>query len=122
MAQLNPAGQPVVSFEPPIALPSPLVVDSTWRSKHTMTLHARQAKVPYEVAFEVAAFEDVNVPAGSFKAYRVIATDISGEVDTRWWVPAQGSLLVKRTVNRPATHPQGAGQIEALLLSSTAPK
>lgn len=122
MAQLNPAGKPVVSFEPPIALPSPLVVGSTWRSKYTMTLHARQAKVPCVVAFEVAALEDVNVPAGSFKVFRVIATDTFGEVDTRWWVPAQGSLWVKRTVNRPATHPQGAGQIEALLLSRTAPK
>lgn len=122
VAQLNPAGQPVVSFEPPIAMASPLVVGSTWSSKHTMTVHARQTKVPYEVAFKVEAFEDVSVPAGNFKAFRVVATDSFGEVDTRWWVPAQGSLLVKRTVLRPATYPQGAGQVEAQLLSKDTPK
>ncbi|MDZ7589214.1 MAG: hypothetical protein U5L05_00695 [Rubrivivax sp.] len=122
VAQLNPAGQPVVSFEPPIALPSPLVVGSAWRSKHTMTVHARQAKLPYEVAFKVEAFEDVSVPAGNFKAFRVVATNSFGEVDTRWWAPAQNSLLVKRTVQRPASYPQGAGQLEAQLLSKTTPK
>lgn len=121
VAQLNPAGQPVLSFEPPIGLPSPLVVGSAWSSKHTLTNHARQVKMTYEVAFKVEALEDVSVPAGRFKAFRVVATDIFGEVDTRWWVPAQGGMLVKRTVDRPATHPQGAGHLDGELLSRTTP-
>lgn len=121
VAQLNPAGRPVLSFEPAIGLPSPLVVGSAWSSKHTLTNHVRQVKMSYEVAFKVETLEDVSLPAGRFKAYRVVATDIFGEVDTRWWVPAQG-LLVKRTVMRPATHPQGPGQLEGQLLSKTAPK
>jgi len=73
--------------------------------------------VPYEVVFQVEAFEDVSVSAGNFKAFRVVATDTFGKVGTPWWVPAQGSLLLKRTVLRPATRPQGAGQVEAQLLS-----
>jgi hypothetical protein len=122
VAQLSTAGQPVFSFDPPIALQLPLAVGKTWSSKHTMTLYAQQAKVPVEVAFKVEALEDVAVPAGTYKAFRVVMIDSFGEVDTRWWVPSQGGLLVKRVADRPAKHPQGAGRLEGQLLSTTAPK
>ena len=67
------------------------------------------------------AWEDVTVPAGTFKTYKVVTTNNFGEVETRWVAPATGSVLAKRLVTRPATHPQGAGELEAVLLSQVPP-
>ena len=122
VAQLNSAGQPVFSFDPPIALQLPLAVGKAWSTKHTMTVHAQQAKLPYEVAVKVEAFEDVTVPAGTYKAFRVVSTDSFGQVGTRWLLPSQGGLLVKQVIDRSASHPQGAGRLEGQLLATTAPK
>ena len=56
-----------------------------------------------------------------FKAYKVVTTNNLGEVETRWTAPAVGVWTVKRLVSRPATHPQGAGELEAVLLSQVPP-
>jgi len=122
VAQLGPDGKPAVSFDPPIVLQLPLAVGSSWSSKHTLTSYARQARMPYEVTFKVEAYEDVTVPAGTFKAFRVATKDSFGELDTRWYVPSDHGLLVKRVTERPAAHPQGTGRLEGQLLSRTQPK
>lgn len=121
LAQLNPAGQPIMSFNPPITYPWPLEVGKTWTSTHTMTLHSSGKTMPMSINGKVESWGDVTVPAGTFKAYKLVWTDSSGDVETRWISPQDALATVKRHIDRPATHPQGAGVLDAELLSFTFP-
>lgn len=117
VAQLNPAGKPVFSFSPPFSYPWPLEVGKTWTSTHTMTLHASGKAMPIQFTGKVESWGDVTVPAGTFKAYKLVWTDSTGDVETRWVNPQQGLATIKRHIDRPATHPQGAGVLDAELES-----
>ena len=121
MANLDPEGKTTMVFDPPMGYQWPLQVGKTWTSKQTMTAPATGRSVPLEVNWKVEAWEDVTVPAGTYKAYKVVTTNNFGEVETRWTAPAAGIVLAKRLVSRPATHPQGAGELEAVLLSQVPP-
>ena len=59
--------------------------------------------------------------AGSYKAYKVVTTNNFGEVETRWTAAAACIVLAKRLFARPAAHPQGAGELEAVVLSQVPP-
>ena len=65
--------------------------------------------------------EELGVPAGTFKAYKLVWTNNSGEMETRWVSPSEGIATIKRHVERPSTHPQGAGVLDAELLSVVLP-
>lgn len=121
IAQLNPAGQPMLSFNPPITMPWPMEVGKTGTTSHTMTLHASGRTVPLQITWRVESWGDVTVPAGTFKAYKVVWTDSTGDTETRWVGPQQGLATIKRHVDRPATHPQGAGVLDAELESYSFP-
>ena len=121
IAQINPAGQPTMSFNPPITYPWPLEVGKTWTTTHTMTLHASGKTMPLHINGKVESWGDVTVPAGTFKAYKLVWTDSTGDVETRWISPKDALATVKRHIDRPATHPQGAGVLDAELLSFTFP-
>ena len=121
MANLDAEGKASMVFDPPVGYQWPLQVGKTWTSKHTATTPATGRSVPLEVSWKVEALEDVTVPAGTFKAFKVVTTNNFGEVETRWTAPAAGIVLAKRLVSRPATHPQGAGELEAVLLSQVPP-
>jgi hypothetical protein len=121
MANLNAEGKATMVFDPPVGYQWPLQVGKAWTSKHTVTMPATGQSIPLEVNWKVEAWEDVTVPAGTFKAYKVVSMNNLGEVETRWIAPAVGVLLAKRLVTRPVTHPQGAGELEAVLLSQVPP-
>ena len=121
MATLDAEGKATMVFDPPVGYQWPLQVGKTWTSKHTATTPATGRSVPLEVNWKVEAWEDVTVPAGTFKTYKVVTTNNFGEVETRWTAPGTGIVLAKRLVTRPATHPQGAGELEAVLLSQVPP-
>lgn len=122
IATLNNAGQPMFSFEPPLAYAWPLEVGKAWTSQHTMTVHAAKRQVPMTVSYRVEALEDVTVPAGTFKTFRVVTTDNFGEVQRVWTAPYLGLGTVKRILDRSASHPNGAGHLEGVLTSRTLPK
>jgi hypothetical protein len=123
VALFTPGGTLGASFDPPVPWYRwPLAVGKTWTSAHTMTLPAQQRKVDFTMSFKVEAHEDVTVPAGTFKAYRVVGTSSLGDVETRWVDPALGALTIRRTIERPASHPQGAGRLEGELLSRNVPR
>ena len=69
--------------------------------------------MPMEVSWKVESWGDVTVPAGTFKD-KVVTTNNLGEVETIWTSPNDGVVIVKRNVVRPATHPQGAGVLDAV--------
>lgn len=121
VAQLNPAGQPVMSFEPPIDYPWPLQVGKTWTGNHTVTLYPSGTKLPLKVDGKVESWGDVTVPAGTFKAFKLVWSMNQNEFETRWMVPGDGLATIKRHVERPASHPQGPGMLDAELLSRALP-
>lgn len=121
VANLNPAGQPLMSFEPPIDYPWPLQVGKTWTGNHTVTLYPSGKQVPLKVEGKVESFGEVTVPAGTFKAFKLVWSMNQNEFETRWVAPHDGLATVKRHVERPASHPQGAGVLDAELLSSVKP-
>lgn len=121
VANLNPAGQPLMSFDPPIDYPWPLQVGKTWTGHHTVTLYPSGNQVPLKVEGKVESFGEVTVPAGTFKAFKLVWSMNQNEFETRWVAPHDGLATVKRHVERPASHPQGAGVLDAELLSSVKP-
>ncbi len=121
IANLTPAGQPIMSFEPPIDYPWPLEVGKTWSAQHTVTLYPSGNKVPLKIDGKVESWGDVTVPAGTYKAFKLVWRNNLGEMETRWINPAEGLATIKRHVERPATHPQGAGVLDADLLSRALP-
>jgi hypothetical protein len=122
VATLNDAGQPTMSFDPPMGIEWPLVVGKAWTTQHSVTMYPSNQKVALGNSWKVEAFETITVPAGSFPAFRVVRTGSDGEVETRWVSTQRGVPLVKRTQVRPATHRQGAGAQEAELLEYKVPR
>jgi hypothetical protein len=122
LAVLNRNGEAMFSFDPPVGYRYPLEVGKTWTSKHQMTLYPSRDIRPYELGYTVEAQESLTVPAGTFQTYRILITDNFGQVDRYWISPETGILTIKRTQTRPATHPQGAGQLTGELTTLKVPK
>jgi hypothetical protein len=66
--------------------------------------------------WKVEAYEDVTVPAGTFKAWRVSFTDNFGFKQTTWSLPETVGTYAKRVNERPATHPQGGAGTQVIEL------
>lgn len=108
VAVLDSAGRPVMQFEPALGYQWPLSLGKTWESEHTITMAAGN-KYPMKALWKVEAYEDVTVPAGTFKAWRVTMSDNLGFRQTSWAVPQKLGIFAKRLSERSAAHPQGAG-------------
>jgi hypothetical protein len=121
VAVLGRNGAPQQSYDPPIDYQWPLQVGKTWSSNHVVTMQASGARVPVRIDYQVESWGEVTVPAGTFAAYKLRWTTSLGETETRWVAPAQAIATVKRHVERPASHPQGAGVLDAELLSFVPP-
>lgn len=121
VALLGRDGKPAVTYDPPLAYRWPMKVGDSYATEHKVTYHASGRTVPLTVNYKIEAYEKVTVPAGSFDTYRVVSTDSNGEVQRIWAAPADGIGVVKRILDRPATHPQGAGHLEGELLSRKLP-
>lgn len=118
---LTSTGQPTTSFNPELRHEWPLAVGKSWISVHEMTDYRAAAIRSLTMTFKVEAYEDVTVPAGTFKAYRVMQASSFGEVERNWVVPSRGLATVKRIADRPSMHPLGAGHLEAVMLSRSEP-
>lgn len=116
LAMLGADGKPVVRFDPPIGWEYPLTVGKTWTTRHRMTQLATGAVVEYDFSCKVLDFEKVNVPAGTFDAFRINCKTSTGSDDTFWTSPAV-QPFVKTRLQRSASSPQGAGTQEAELVS-----
>lgn len=122
LATLDSAGNPLSAFEPPWDYQWPLAVGKSWTSEHQVRQVASGRVVPVKVEWKVESWGDVTVPAGTFKAFKVVWRTSLGEVETRWVDPYGGLPTIRRHVERPASHPQGVGVLDAELLSHVPPK
>jgi hypothetical protein len=109
---------PLMTWEPDIGYEYPLEVGKTWTKTYQMTLHAAKRTVPFEVTQTVEAYEDVTVPAGTFKAFRVRSVNSAGDDNINWFSHELG-IFVKATLRRTEKHAAGPGTRQNELLSQT---
>ena len=111
---LGADGKPVNSWDPPTSFEWPMYVGREWKSSFKVVNHANSRTVAINANYVVEAFEDVTVPAGSFRTYRVRMTNDQGDDNTWWFCPDNG-LFVKQKLIRTAGSPSGPGIREAEL-------
>jgi hypothetical protein len=111
---IGPDGRQVTSWDPPPPLSWPLEVGKTWKSSFKVVNHATGASVPVEATYVIEAHEDVTVPAGTFKVFRMRMTSNTGE-DNTWWFSQENGLFIKQRLVRTDKAPQGPGVREGEL-------
>ena len=109
---------PLISWDPPVTWNWPLEVGKTGTRSFRVTIHAAKRTIPVEDRWTVEAYEDVTVPAGTFKAFRVRTTDNAGSDNLNWFSPELG-IFVKSSLRRTAKHAQGPGTRDIELVSHT---
>jgi hypothetical protein len=118
---LGPDEKPIMTFEPPIGNNYPLEVGNTWTESYRVTVHAANQTIPFDSTWKVEAYEEVTVPAGTFKAFKIISSDTTGNETVTWSNPEVG-MWIKRIETRTAKHRAGPGMRETQLISQTIPK
>lgn len=113
--------KPMTTFDPPAGWNWPLEVGKTWTKDYRMTNHATKQTIPYQQTQKVEAFEDVTVPAGTFKAFKIISSSTLGQEDVNWFSPELG-IFVKSINTRTAKHAAGPGRQETEIVSQTIKK
>jgi hypothetical protein len=106
---------PLESAEPPVGWNWPLWAGKSWTQEFRYTFH--QIKQTFDVPgwWKVEAYEDIKVPAGTFKVFRIRYVDRGGETIS-WWSPDLG-IDVKSWRSRLITHGAGPGTLETELVS-----
>jgi len=111
-------GKPQVSWDPPICYQYPISVGNSWSDARRMTLHQAKRTIEVKSKWNVEAYEEVNVPAGTISAFRVTYSDSTGTERVDWFSPELG-LFVKSSVKRTSASPNGPGTFESELVSHT---
>ena len=107
---------PILTWNPPVAWELPLEVGKKWTRKYSLTVHAAKRTIDVEDAQVVEAYEDVTVPAGTFKAWRVRSTDNLGNENLQWYAPDLG-IFMKQSLRRTGRHAAGPGTREIELVA-----
>jgi hypothetical protein len=118
---LSPDGKPIISYDPPLDYDWPLVVGKTWTKSYRMTVIAKNQVIPFDATYKVEAYEDVTVPAGTFKAFKISSSTNTGSEDTYWFTPELG-LFVKQSLRRTDKSGYGPGTREVELVSQSIKK
>ena len=121
ITQLGPDGKPVITWDPPIGFNFPLEVGKTWTRAFKMTTHANDRSVDIVSNAVVEAYEEVTVPAGTYKTFRIRATNNVGTDETFWYSPEHG-IFVKQFLKRTDKFALGAGTRESELKTLTVAK
>jgi hypothetical protein len=109
-------GKPIITWDPPLSWDWPIEVGKSWTREQRMTIHAAKRTIAYAVTQKVEAYEDVAVPAGTFKAFKISTVTSLGDENLVWFSPAHG-IFIKQSLKRTATHAQGTGTREIQMLS-----
>lgn len=107
----------ITSFDPPLGYLYPVEVGKTWTTTHRVTNHVTQQTTDLEATFTVESYEEVTVPAGTFKVFKIryATKDFAG---WQWWNPENG-LWVKSRFERLSNNPLGAGTRDTEIVSET---
>ena len=111
-------GKPTETYRPYEALYEwPLLVGKSWTSEFQVTYHERNETIDQKVVFTVEAFEEITIPAGAFKTFRI--SRISPNFRYISWYEPKLGLEVKIDFERNASHPLGVGAYQMEMLSYT---
>jgi hypothetical protein len=121
IAILAPDDKPIVGYDPPIGPDYPLEVGKTWTRNYRITVYATKQTIPFDTTWKVEAYEDVTLPAGTFKAFKISYSDTVGNEHMMWFIPELG-LIGKRIETRTAKSPSGPGTRQTQLVSQTITK
>jgi len=112
--------KPLLRWEPHQNWDWPLQVGKTFTREYQLIVGADRT-IPYTRTCAVKSVEDVSVPAGTFKAWKVECSNTLGVEDSLWFSPELG-IFVKSSSKRSAANPFGAGTQEMELVSQTVKK
>jgi hypothetical protein len=118
---LGPDDKQIISYDPPAGYDYPLEVAKTWTKSYRMTIHPRNQTIPFDMTYKIESYEDVTVPAGTFKVFKVSVSNTIGTEMVQWFSPELGSF-VKQIQKRPASSPLGPGTRDEELISYTIAK
>ena len=112
--------KPLLRWEPHQNWDWPLQVGKTFTRDYRLIVGADRT-IPYTRTCAVKSVEDVSVPAGTFRAWKVECSNTLGVEDVLWFSPELG-IFVKSSSKRSAANPFGAGTQEMELVSQTVKK
>lgn len=115
---LGPDDKPIFSYDPPLGYDWPLEVGKTWTKSYRVTIHPRNKTIPFDMTSKVESYEDVTVPAGTFKVFKISSSNTIGLELVQWFSPELG-VWVKQTQKRATNSPFGPGTSEDELISQT---
>ncbi|MDE2613806.1 MAG: hypothetical protein KGL78_10230 [Burkholderiales bacterium] len=121
VAVLDRNGRAVMSYEPALTYRWPLEVGRSWTEELVLRVTSGSGAVqdlPMKTNWRVEAYEDVTVPAGTFKAWRVVMEDNFGFRQTTWSVPDTMGVFARRLSERGPNHPQGGAGTQLMELLS----
>jgi hypothetical protein len=110
-------GKPIVSNDPPLGWNYPIWVGKTYTEVYRITNHMSGQTITREILWSIEAKEEIKVPAGTFRVFRVKNTDPTTE-SINWWSPDLGIFIKSKSV-RTNKHPMGPGVQESELYSHT---
>ena len=108
--------KPLASFDPPLGFAYPLEVGKSLSSTHNVTIFPSMKTTPLQVTQKVEAYEDVTLPAGTFKAFKISWSESNGNENTYWVSPELG-ITVKSILIRTGKWSTGEGKRENQLVS-----
>ena len=106
----------ILTWEPSLGYDWPLTVGKSFPRDYRMVNHVTKQATDIRSTMTVESFEDVTVPAGTFKAFKVRYTDSTGVDNSSWYCP-DAAAWVKSRVTRSEKWPAGPGTQELDLLS-----
>ena len=113
--------KPIFSFDPAPGFAYPLEVGKTLTTDHQITIYPSKKIFPMQVTQKVEAYEDVTVPAGTFKAFRISWSESIGNENIYWINPETG-ITMKSILTRTAKFSAGPGRRENQLVSQNISK
>jgi hypothetical protein len=109
---------PMVTWDPPLHWLWPIEVGKSWTRAQRVTNHGTKLTTSYEITQKVEAYEDVTVPAGTFKTFRISTVNTLGDENTVWFSPNLG-IFVKQVNKRTNKHALGVGTQSSELIGYT---
>ena len=102
----------------------PLWVGRSWMASYTYhDLERGRTWNPVQTWWKVAAYEDVTVPAGKFKAFRLESTPgTNNATQITFWYAPEVKLTVKHVMERTSGHYLGYGKVTTEVVKYEQPR
>jgi len=107
--------KPFIRYDPPVKFDYPVQAGKEWKKAYQLTLVTGQT-LAADTSWKVESFEDVTVPAGTYKTFKVIDTWSTGVQQTIWFSPDLG-IWVKWEETRSSGYRAGPGTQKNELVS-----